>query len=199
MSAAREPGATSDRGATAHGAQDSAACLSSTANPGGAAALPALPGPALTGRILALCSGSGGVPKRPLECAQIGPTGILGDKHRYHLHGGLDRALCLLSIEEVRSLERDGVRTQGPGTFGENVLTAGLPFSELRPGDRLTLGQGPQAVLIELFDLREPCATLRKIDRRFPDLMLGRSGYLARVLRGGRVAPGDPIVRPEQR
>jgi MOSC domain-containing protein YiiM len=142
-----------------------------------------------------LCSGSGGIPKRPLETAEVGPLGILGDKHRYHLHGGADRALCLLSIEEVRSLERDGVRTHGPGTFGENVLTEGLPYGSLRPGDRLTLGQGAEAVLIELFDLREPCVTLRKIDKRFPDLMLGRSGYLARVLRGGRLRPGDPIAR----
>lgn len=166
------------------------------AAPAQAPAAPELPAaPPLLGRILALCSGSGGIPKRPLETAEVGPLGILGDKHRYHLHGGADRALCLLSIEEVRSLERDGVRTHGPGTFGENVLTEGLPYGSLRPGDRLTLGQGAEAVLIELFDLREPCVTLRKIDKRFPDLMLGRSGYLARVLRGGRLRPGDPIAR----
>ena len=145
------------------------------------------------GRILALCSGPGGIPKFPLERAEVQELGIVGDKHRFRLHGGRDRALCLLSIEEVRSLERDGVPVAGPGTFGENVLTEGLDFRRLAPGDRLSLGDPESPVLIELHDVREPCRTLCSLDKRFPDLMLGRSGFVARVLRPGLLVPGQPI------
>lgn len=148
---------------------------------------------ALEGRILALCSGPGGIPKFPLERAEVQELGIVGDKHRFRLHGGRDRALCLLSIEEVRSLERDGVPVAGPGTFGENVLTEGLDFRRLAPGDRLALGDPEAPVLIELHDVREPCRTLCSLDKRFPDLMLGRSGFVARVLRPGLLFPGQPI------
>ncbi len=144
------------------------------------------------GRILAVCSGRGGIPKHALAFAQVGPTGLIGDHHRYELHGGPLRALCLLSTQEVASLVRDGVRVSGPGALGENVLFEGIDPRSLRPGDGLILGDG---VEIELTDIREPCATLRKLDPRFPDLMLGRSGFMARVLRGGLLSPGMPIAR----
>ncbi len=149
----------------------------------------------LEGRILALCSGPGGIPKFPIERAEVQELGIVGDQHRFRLHGGPNRALCLLSIEEVRSLERDGVPVRGPGSFGENVLTEGIDFRRLAPGDRLALGDPAQPVLIELHDVREPCRTLCSLDKRFPDLMLGRSGFVARVLKPGLLFPGQPIRR----
>lgn len=152
--------------------------------------------PSLRGRIRAVCAGPGGIPKEPLLIAQVTELGIDGDGHRFHLHGGRDRALCLLSIEEVRALEADGVRHAGPGAFGENLLLEGLDFAALRPGDRLEVldpeGLGP---VIELFDVRAPCRTLKSIDPRFPDLMAGRSGFVARVSRAGELRPGLEIER----
>ena len=32
-----------------------------------------------------------------------------------------------------------------------------------------------------------------KLDRRFPDLLVGRSGFVCRVLRGGTLRAGQPI------
>ncbi|MEO0652749.1 MAG: MOSC domain-containing protein [Planctomycetota bacterium] len=142
------------------------------------------------GRIVAVCLGPGGIPKRSVERARVGELGLEGDGHRYRLHGGRDRALCLLSVAEVRALEADGVRVVGPGAFGENLLYEGLDPRDLRPGDRLRVGA---EVELELTDVREPCKVLRAIDARFPDLMLGRSGHLARVLRPGAVAAGDAL------
>ncbi len=142
------------------------------------------------GRVLAVCLGPGGIPKHPVPRAAVGPLGLEGDGHRFHLHGGPDRAVCLLFETEVASLAADGVSPTTPGTFGENLRLEGIDPARLRPGDRLHIG--PE-VLLELVDVREPCATLRSVDRRFPDLFVGRSGFLARVIRSGELAPGMAV------
>ena len=148
----------------------------------------------MSAEIVAVCLGKGGIPKQMVPSAQVVQSGLVGDRHRYHLHGGLDRAICLLSEEIYASLREDDVDCETPGTFGENVLTRGLDDARLRPGDRLRLG--PE-VVIEIYDARESCKTLKTVDRRFPDLMLGRSGWIARVVATGVIAPGMSIERVE--
>ncbi|MCY2959109.1 MAG: MOSC domain-containing protein [Planctomycetota bacterium] len=144
-----------------------------------------------SGVVLAVCLGPGGIPKTPVESAVVEELGLVGDAHRFHLHGGANRAVCLFAIEDYATLRRDGVPCADPGTFGENLLTEGLDYAALRPGDELAVGD---EVRIAIHDVREPCGTLRKLDRRFPDLMLGRSGFVCRVLRGGTVRAGMTIA-----
>ena len=146
----------------------------------------------LEGTILAVCIGPGGIPKQPVSEARATASGLVGDKQRFRIHGGPNRALCLFSTGDYQSLRRDGVPCANPGTFGENVLVEGLDFTELLPGEQLALGD---EVLIELFDVREPCATLKSVDARFPNLMLGRSGFVCRVLREGLLRPGMLVRR----
>jgi MOSC domain-containing protein YiiM len=143
------------------------------------------------GTVVAVCLGPGGIPKREVEAARVGRLGLEGDGHRHRLHGGERRAVCLLSVEEVRALRADGVRDAGPGTFGENLLTEGLDLARLVPGDRLAVGD---EVVLEVDDVREPCGTLKSVDARFPDLMVGRSGLLCRVVTGGEVRRGHAIA-----
>ena len=145
----------------------------------------------MSASIVAVCLGQGGIPNQPVESAQVEPLGLVGDKHRSELHGGLDRAICLLSEEVYANLRADDVDCHAPGTFGENILARGLDDARLRPGDQLSLG--PE-VIIEIYDVRAPCLTLKSVDRRFPDLMLGRSGWIARVIRTGTVEPGMQIA-----
>lgn len=147
---------------------------------------------ALAGVVVAVCVGPGGIPKQPVPSARVGALGLEGDAHRFHKHGGANRAVCLFSVEDYASLARDGVKTSPPGAFGENLTTEGLDNGALRPGDRLRVGE---EVVIELFDVREPCGTLKKLDKRFPDLMVGRSGWVCRVVTEGTVHAGDRIVR----
>ena len=91
----------------------------------------------------------------------------------------------------IGDLQRDGVAATEPGTFGENVLTRGLDYSAVRAGDRLRVGD---EVVLEVFDVRQPCATLEQVDARFPDLMVGRSGFVCRVIAGGALRSGLEIV-----
>ena len=146
----------------------------------------------MTGSIVAVCLGEGGIPKHPVPSARVETMGLVGDRHRYELHGGLNRAICLLSEEVYASLREDDVICNAPGTFGENVLARGLDDAALRAGDELRLGPD---VIIQIYDLRAPCLTLKSVDRRFPDLMLGRSGWVARVLQTGTIEPGMEIRR----
>jgi len=151
-----------------------------------------------TGHLVAVCIGDGGIPKAPVDGADCGPLGLVGDGHRFHLHGGEARALCLLSTDEVASLASEGLASLVPGSFGENLLVEGLDFGELRPGDRLSIsdpeGRGGR-VVCELTDIRTPCKTLAAIDPRFPDLMVGRSGFVAKVVEPGRLEPGMEVRR----
>lgn len=144
----------------------------------------------MSARVAAVCLGDGGIPKHPVDEARVGPLGLEGDGHRFHLHGGADRAVCMISSEVYAALRAEDVACEAPGAFGENVLTEGLDEAGLRPGDRLRLGD---EVVVELFDVRAPCKTLKAIDPRFPDLLLGRSGWVCRVVEGGTLRPGMPI------
>ena len=130
------------------------------------------------------------MPNHPVESAQVNALGLVGDKHMQAVHGGLERAVCLFSCEDYARLERDRVDPSGAGFYGENVLTEGLDFEGLVPGDVLEIG--PE-VRLEIHDVRSPCTTLKKHDGRFPDLMLGRSGFLCRVLQGGLLKAGMAI------
>jgi len=145
-----------------------------------------------SGVVLAVCLGPGGIPKLPVESAVVEELGLVGDRHRFKGHGGANRAVCLFSIEDYRTLRADGVACDQPGSFGENLLTEGIDYTELRPGDELAIGD---EVVLAIHDVREPCGTLKKADKRFPDLMLGRSGFVCRVVRPGTIRPGDAVSR----
>ncbi|MBK7642743.1 MAG: MOSC domain-containing protein [Planctomycetes bacterium] len=146
----------------------------------------------IEGTILAVCIGPGGIPKHAVPEARATSNGLVGDKQRFRMHGGAKRALCLFSSGDYASLRRDGVACEQPGSFGENVLVEGIDFKLLLPLERLALGD---EVEIELHDVREPCGTLKSVDARFPNLMLGRSGFVCRVLREGLLRPGMRVRR----
>lgn len=145
-----------------------------------------------SGVVLAVCLGTGGIPKHAVESAVVEQLGLVGDGHRFKFHGGAHRAVCLFAMEDYATLRRDGVPCEMHGTFGENVLTQGLDYTALRPGDELAIGD---EVVIAIHDMREPCKTLKKVDARFPDLMLGRSGFVCSVVHGGELRAGMTIRR----
>ena len=146
----------------------------------------------LVGVVRAVCVGPGGIPKRRVDAARVLELGLEGDAHRYRFHGGPRRAVCLFALEDYARLRQDGVAAEPPGAFGENLLTEGLDYALLRAGDRLAVGA---EVVLEIDDVREPCKTLKPLDARFPALMIGRSGFLCRVVAGGVVRAGDAIGR----
>jgi MOSC domain-containing protein YiiM len=148
------------------------------------------------GRILQINISLGGVPKTPVAQAEVGPMGIVGDGHRFRLHGGADKALLILAAEVVDALRAAGWPVYY-GALGENLTTLGLDQRAWQSGQRFRCG----SVLIELTSPREPCRTLnpygRGIQKRLREKP-GESGFYAAVLTGGALASNAIIEGVER-
>lgn len=131
----------------------------------------------------------GGIPKRPVHAARVTRGGVEGDaQNNLKHHGGPDRAVCIYSIELYDELRKEGLEVDN-GSFGENFTTSGIDLNALAKGDRLRVGD----CLIEITDVRVPCNTLKKCSANLPKAMIGRSGWMAKVIEEAVVKPGDAI------
>ena len=127
-------------------------------------------------------------------------------------HGGLEAALYAYADEDAdwwasELLERWSERAPDelePGWFGENLRVSGIDVSGARIGERWRIGNGEDAVQVEVTSPRRPCQTFaRWIGAQYgSDLERGwvkgfqlaeRPGTYLRVLRTGRIQAGDPI------
>jgi MOSC domain-containing protein YiiM len=131
----------------------------------------------------------GGMPKLPIPEAQVTFNGVAGDRQRTpKIHGGPNRAICVYSEELYAWLGEQGIAVS-PGQIGENFTTRGLDLSILHPGDRLRVGR----CIIEITKVRVPCNQLKKWDRNLPTVIVGRSGWMAKVIQQRIVQVGQPI------
>src|SRR5437660_7900084 len=132
---------------------------------------------------------NGGMPKWPVLSASVRRQGVEGDKQRNRKHhGGLDRAVCLYSEELYAWLREQGVNISN-GQVGENFTTRGVDLQRLAKGDRLRVGE----CVIEITNVRVPCHQLARWDPDLPELIVGHSGWVAKVIQEGTVRPGDPV------
>jgi MOSC domain-containing protein YiiM len=148
-------------------------------------------------RVVSINRSDGGVPKIATPEAFVSVDGVEGDHQRdRRFHGGPDRALCLYSMDLIEALRREG-HPIGPGTAGENVTIAGLDWSTMIPGARLSLGP----VEIEITGFASPCLTIsasfsdERSTRISQKVHTGWSRVYARVLADGLLTVGDQAVR----
>lgn len=139
------------------------------------------------------------IDKRPVAGpVKVGPYGVYADVQadRKH-HGGLDKALYAYAQEDAEFWERELAREMPPGSFGENLRTAGIDVNAARVGERWRIGD---RVEVEVTLPRTPCQTFarwlggadeRGWVRRFSDAR--RLGPYLRVITGGPVHAGDAI------
>jgi MOSC domain-containing protein YiiM len=149
--------------------------------------------PAQTSRegaeIVAVCLSSGGIPKRRVPHAEVTTDGLAGDGHNHEIHRRTHRAVLLQDIELLEDLKSEGFPVEC-GTLGENLTVRGLHVQSLAPGARLRLEDGP---LLELTEVRTPCFVLDAIHPDLQAALVGRGGFLARVVEPGRVFPQQRI------
>ena len=92
------------------------------------------------GRVAQVSVSPGGVPKRAVDEAVVGPLGLAGDAVRYtKIHGGPERAVCLFSLDLIEALQAEG-HPIAPGTTGENLTLAGVDWARLESGDVVAVG-----------------------------------------------------------
>ncbi len=125
----------------------------------------------------------------PVDSATlVAGHGIQGDQKAGH-HPR--RQVNLLTDDWLAARRAQGYKT-GPGDFGEQLILSGLAFESLRAGDKLHLGD--EAVL-ELTGGRSGCSRLEAAQGRelLPEFQPA-IGMLARVIEGGAIQVGDPVV-----
>ncbi len=118
---------------------------------------------------------------KPVEQAlAVTDRGFLGCVHG---RAGSRRQVLLADIETLREF---GLL---PGTIRENITTAGLNLAELRPGQRLGMGEA----ILEVTVPCEPCSRMDEIRMGLQRELENRRGMLCRVIEGGRISRGDAI------
>jgi MOSC domain-containing protein YiiM len=150
----------------------------------------------MDGYIFQLNCSDGGVPKRPVQEAELTPTGLACDRQAHmKIHGGPERALCLYALEHIRRLQDEGHPIY-PGSIGENVTVVGLDWSKLKTGSKLALGD---EVEIEISSYAGPCPTIAgsftnlKFKRISEKVHPGQSRLYARVLQTGKLEVGQKV------
>jgi MOSC domain-containing protein YiiM len=77
----------------------------------------------------------------------------------------------------------------GPGDFAENITTSGIQVDTLPLYTTLDIGEA----LVEVTQIGKECHSHCAVYHQAGDCVMPREGIFVRVLRGGRVAPGDSV------
>ncbi|MDP6869667.1 MAG: MOSC domain-containing protein [Candidatus Poseidoniaceae archaeon] len=139
------------------------------------------------GRVLGLFISNGGVPKSPVDSVEITVNGLVGDSHNNTKHhGGLFKAVCVLTKELLDKLQHEGHPIK-PGSTGENVLLEGI---SLDVGVKFKIGE----VELKVLSATSPCWKIassftdgdydRMSDKHYP----GDTRWYCKVLKEGRVS-----------
>lgn len=111
--------------------------------------------------------------------------GLENDAHA----GGWDRQVSLLAVESITKIRDKGL-TVKPGDFAENITTEGLRLWELPVGTHLKLGRN---ALMRVTQIGKECHNRCAIYHQVGDCVMPREGIFAKVIKGGRIKPGDRI------
>lgn len=141
-----------------------------------------------------------GICKRPISGPlNLTTDGFEGDgvgdlKH----HGGIDKAVCVYSLDHYPYWE-DLLKIKLPeAAFGENLTVSGLREEDICIGDIFEAG----SALLQVSQPRQPCRTLSARYKRDDMIKLvrdsGHTGFYFRVLRSGRVKQGDHLQLKEK-
>ncbi|QFY61913.1 MOSC domain-containing protein [Rhizobium grahamii] len=156
-------------------------------------------------KILAVCIGNAerlpgksyktGIYKHPIGgSVLVDAEGLVGDAicNRKH-HGGVDQAVYLEGSLTLDWWSAELGRLVEAGTFGENMVIAGLDNRIVCVGDRFIADD----LVLEVTSARIPCATFaaRMGDPGFVKryTKAARPGIYCRVLNGGTIAAGMPV------
>jgi MOSC domain-containing protein YiiM len=137
-----------------------------------------------------------GIVKQPVTAPSIflNTLNLDGDRQAdLTVHGGRDKAVYAYPVEHLPPWNDELGTDFGPGTFGENLSTAGWLEDDVCIGDVWSWGQAR----LQVSQPRSPCYKLATVTGR-PDLLkrlvrTGRTGWYLRVLQPGTVPAAGPI------
>ena len=111
--------------------------------------------------------------------------GIEGDAHAGNWH----RQVSLLGQESIEKMRAKGANVSA-GDFAENITTEGIDLQSLAIGSKLRLGTNSE---VEITQFGKECHSGCVIFQQIGDCVMPREGVFAKVIKPGRVKPGDTI------
>ena len=141
----------------------------------------------LKGQILAVSTSrrKGEKKSNLAECELLKDKGVEGDAHAGDWH----RQVSLLAMESIAKIRDKGIDV-APGDIAENITTSGIGIWQLELGTRLAVGSEAE---LEITQIGKECHDRCAIYHQVGDCVMPREGIFARVIRGGKVKPGDTI------
>lgn len=127
-----------------------------------------------------------GTVKKPVEQIQLTEIGVVGDAHSGKWH----RQVSMLAAESISKFSAEAKRTISWGEFAENITTEGLLLHECRPLDRFR----NENIELEVTQIGKKChGDNCSIFREVGNCVMPKEGIFARVLKNGRLKPGDEL------
>jgi MOSC domain-containing protein YiiM len=111
--------------------------------------------------------------------------GIEGDAHAGNRH----RQVSLLGQDSIEKM-RAKMANISAGDFAENITTEGINLQSLTIGSKLRLGDDAE---VEITQFGKKCHSGCEIFQQIGDCIMPREGVFAKVLKSGRIKPGDTI------
>lgn len=141
----------------------------------------------MSGKVVAInISEKKGVPKAPIPCGNfIVDFGLEGDAHGGKWH----RQVSLLGNESIDKVKAYGIEGLCTGKFAENLTTEGIILYELPVGTMLQIGETVQEVTQIGKECHQKCAIYHQVG----DCVMPREGIFTKIIKGGRIYPGDRI------
>jgi MOSC domain-containing protein YiiM len=132
----------------------------------------------------------------PLHLGKLGfeNDGVGDVKH----HGGIDKAVCVYSLDHYPFWEKTLGMKLPVAAFGENLTVSDVDEDDICIGDIFRLG----TALVQVSQPRQPCRTLAARYGRDDLIKLvvdsGRTGFYFRVLEEGNVEKGSVLILKER-
>lgn len=127
-----------------------------------------------------------GTIKTPVPAIVLNEKGVEGDAHAGDWH----RQVSLLARESVEKWGKQAGRKVAWGEFAENITTEGITLYETTPGDRLVIGDTE----LEVTQIGKKCHGKGcAIFREVGNCVMPTEGIFAKVIRYGKVKPGDTL------
>lgn len=109
-------------------------------------------------------------------------------------HGGVDKAICVYSLEDYAFLENKYDISLPDCAFGENLSIRGINDSDVCLGDQFAYGEA----IVEVSQPRQPCWKISSVTgiKKLTAMVVKeyRSGFYLRVLKGGKVTLNDKLI-----
>jgi MOSC domain-containing protein YiiM len=112
--------------------------------------------------------------------------GLTGDAHAGKWH----RQVSLLAEESIDKVRQKGIAITA-GDFAEIITSEGIQLWKLPVGYRFKLGEN---TMLEVTQIGKKCHQGCALFQQIGDCIMPKEGIFARVLTGGSIRPGDPVL-----